>query len=101
MINDSHPIARRGRWIRISFAALTSTILALFLVPVATAQSPDDRTALRERQTWPPTAIAAPKLTANADSNDSNKDTDGRGEKKDEKNRDAAILELEQMRLQL
>src|SRR5262249_12238266 len=98
MINDSRPIARRGRWIRISFTALTSTLLAFFLVLVATAQSPDDRTALRERQTWPPTAMAAPKLTANADSN---KDTDGRGEKKDEKNRDAAILELEQMRLQL
>ena len=98
MINDSHPIARRGRWIRISFTALTSTLLAFFLVPVATAQSPDDRTALRERQTWPPTAMAAPKLTANADSN---KDTDGRGEKKDEKNRDAASLELEQMQLQL
>jgi hypothetical protein len=97
MINDSHPIARRCRWIRISFTALTSTLLAFFLVPVATAQSPDDRTALRERQTWPPTAMAAPKLTANADSN---KDTDGRGEKKDEKNRDAASLELEQMRLQ-
>src|SRR6266508_2364101 len=98
MINDSHPIARRVRWIRISLTALTSTLLAFFLVPVATAQSPDDRTALRERQTWPPTAMAAPKLTANADSN---KDTDGRGEKKDEKNRDAASLELEQMRLQL
>ena len=27
MINDSHPIARRGRWIRISFTALTSTLL--------------------------------------------------------------------------
>jgi len=53
---------------------------------------------LRERQTWPATATLAPKLTTNAAPN---KDTDGHGEKKDEKNRDAASLELEQMRLQL
>src|SRR5215813_15408405 len=98
MINDSYPIARRGRWMRISFTALTSLLLVFFLALVVTAQSPTDGGALRERQTWPATATPAPKLTTNAAPN---KDTDGHGEKKDEKNRDAASLELEQMRLQL